>query len=62
VGSRHVVDWPADGQMSGEGVAAQGARLLAGGETLPGDVSSGALVISVPEEAPDEAATVIALR
>ena len=58
----HVFDWPADGKIRVEGVAAQGARLLAGGETLPVDASSGALVISAPEEAPDEAATVIALR
>ncbi len=58
----HVFDWPADGRIRVEGVAAQGARLLAGGATLPVEVSSGALVISVPEEAPDKAATVIALQ
>ena len=58
----HVFDWPADGQIRVEGVAAEEARLLAGGETLPVDASSGALVISAPEEAPDEAVTVIALR
>jgi alpha-L-fucosidase len=58
----HVFDWPLDGQIQVEGVEAQDARLLAGGATLPVHESDGTLVISGPVNAPDEAATVIALH
>ena len=57
----HVFDWPPNGQIRVEGVTAQHARLLAGGEALPVQESGGALVISGPVDAPDDAATVIAL-
>jgi hypothetical protein len=42
-------------------VTAQQARLLAGAESLPLRDRDGELIISVPENAPDAAATVIAL-
>ena len=58
----HVFDWPLDGQIQVEGVTARNARLLAGGATLPVHESDGTLVISGPVNAPDEAATVIALH
>ena len=57
----HIFDWPPDGEIRVEGVTAQKARLLMGGESLPLREQGGELVINVPDNAPDAAATVIAL-
>jgi len=59
----HVFDWPQDRKLSVPlGNHAQSAKLLATGENLAVKNLDGKVVIDVPANAPDAAASVIALR
>ncbi len=59
----HVFDWPKDGKLVVPGLASKPVKavLLADGKALATSVENGGVVVSVPAEAPDKIATVIAL-
>ncbi len=58
----HVFDWPANGQLVVPLQAAQAkASLLAGGQTLAVTAGESQLSITLPNEAPDKIATVVAV-
>jgi alpha-L-fucosidase len=56
----HVFDWPQDATVTVPGLSVKSARLLDGGTSL--DVATSGGSISVPAQAPDPIATVIALE
>lgn len=58
----HVFDWPADGKLVVP-IAARprGAKLLAGGAKLDVSQSGGAVTLTLPAQAPDRIASVVAL-
>jgi alpha-L-fucosidase len=59
----HVFDWPKDGKLIVPlSNKAKSAKLLASGKTLSVSSADGKLVIIVPPNAPDAAASVIALQ
>ena len=60
----HVFDWPEDGKLIVPGLknAIEKAWLLDGGDELETDTTEAGLSISVPSDAPDAHATVIALH
>lgn len=60
----HVFQWPKDGklvvpQLSGKPIA---ARLLDGKKQVPLDASDGGATVTLPSEAPDKIATVVAVE
>ncbi|MCM2373451.1 alpha-L-fucosidase [Aporhodopirellula aestuarii] len=60
----HVFDWPADGKLSVPGLKneVRGAHLLADGTELKTESVDDGVVVSLPAHAPDEIASVIALK
>lgn len=59
----HVFSWPANGQLHVPGIkgTVTQARLLANNKQLPTSVSNNELVVSLPDKAPDNIDSVIAL-
>jgi alpha-L-fucosidase len=59
----HVFDWPADGRLTVPGLADKPSKvsLLADGRLLDAAVVDGQLAITLPAEAPDKIATVVAV-
>lgn len=57
----HVFDWPSDGMLDIPLESAQGAELI-GGQALDFDTSADGVTLHLPANAPDEIATVIAIR
>jgi alpha-L-fucosidase len=60
----HVFDWPTDGKLVVPGLTSHvtGARLLAGGKKLKATAAGDDVIITVPTQAPDAVASVIALK
>ncbi|EMI52844.1 alpha-L-fucosidase [Rhodopirellula sallentina] len=60
----HVFDWPSDGKLSIPGLVntVHDAHLLANGDAVTATTTDEGVTLSLPGEAPDEIASVIALR
>jgi len=60
----HVYDWPADGKLVVPGLknAVQNVSLLEGGTPLKAESGDDGVSVSLPAEAPDEHASVIAIK